>query len=51
MKPSWIGHEFIAFNDLLIQGIQNIKGIEQERLRNLAKKIAVFEYLKLKQQL
>jgi len=44
-------HEFIAFNDLLIQGIQNIKGIEQERLRNLAKKIAVFEYLKLKQNI
>ena len=43
-------YEFISFNQLLIDGIQNIKGIEQERLRNLAKKIAVFEYLKSKKQ-
>ena len=41
-------HEFRSFNQMLIDGIQNIKGIEQERLRNLAKKIAVFEYLKSK---
>ena len=41
-------HEYKSFNQMLIDGIQNIKGIEQERLRNLAKKIAVFEYLKSK---
>jgi hypothetical protein len=39
-------HEYKSFNQLLIDGIQNIKGVEQDRLRNLAKKIAVFEYLK-----
>lgn len=41
-------HEFKSFNQLMIDGIQNIKGVEQDRLRNLAKKIAVFEYLKSK---
>jgi hypothetical protein len=41
-------HEYKSFNQLLIDGIQNIKGVEQDRLRNLAKKIAVFEYLKNK---
>jgi len=41
-------HEYKSFNQLLIDGIQNIKGVEQDRLRNLAKKIAVFEYLKTK---
>jgi hypothetical protein len=41
-------HEYKRFADILVDGIKNIEGIEKDRLKNLAKKIAVFEYLKSK---
>lgn len=41
-------HAFKNFEQLLSAGIENIEGIEKNRIQNMAKKIAVFEYLKSK---